>query len=312
MPLDPNVQGLMARMAAAGRPKIWEVTPEEGRQGFIAIARAVDVKDVPIGRIDNGVLPAPDRALPYRLYTPVNADARLLPGLVYFHGGGFVIGNIETHEGLCRLLANGSRCRVISVDYRLAPEHPFPAAVDDSLEVVRWVAGHSDALGIDRDRLAVGGDSAGGNLAAVVCQLIKHVGGPSIALQVLLCPGLDARHDTESFRAYGEGYFLEAKSVEWFSRHYTGSSADPRDVRLSPLLAADLAGLPAAHIHTAEFDPLRDEGKAYADRLEAAGVPVKYVCHGGMIHHFYAMAGAIPYARTAIEQIGAAIGTALA
>ena len=157
MPLDPNVQGLMARMAGAGRPKIWEVTPEEGRQGFIAIARAVDVKDVPIGRIDDGVLPAPDRALPYRLYTPVNADARLLPGLVYFHGGGFVIGNIETHEGLCRLLANGSRCRVISVDYRLAPEHPFPAAVDDSLEVVRWVAGHSDALGIDRDRLAVGG-----------------------------------------------------------------------------------------------------------------------------------------------------------
>lgn len=312
MPLDPNVQGLMARMAAAGRPKIWQLSPDEARQAMIALAQAVDVKDVPIGRIDNGTVAAPGRVLPYRLYTPVDAGAGLLPGLVYFHGGGCVVGNIETHEGLCRLLANGARCRVISVDYRLAPEHPFPAAVDDSLAAVGWVAEHADTLGIDRERLAVGGDSSGGNLAAVICQLVKQFGGPSIALQVLLCPALDLRHDTESFRAYGEGYFLEAKSAEWFSGHYPGGNADLCDVRLSPLLATDLAGLPAAHIHTAEFDLLRDEGKSYADRLEAAGVPVKYVCHLGMIHHFYAMAGAIPYARNAIEQIGAAIGMALA
>lgn len=311
MPLDPNVQGLLTTLAAAGRPKLWEVTPEQGRQGFIALAEAVGIKDVPIGRVNDGAIPAPSRALPYRLYTPVNANAGLLPGLVFFHGGGFVIGNIEIYDGFCRLLANAGGWRVISVDYRLAPEHPFPVAVDDSLEAVRWVAGSSDALGIDRDRLAVGGDSAGGNLAAVVCQLLKQTGGPPIALQVLLCPWLDLTHNTESLRADGEGYFLETKALEWCGRHYVGANADPSDVRVSPSLAADFAGLPAAHIHTAEFDPLRDEAKAYADRLEAARVPVKYVCHPGMIHYFYGMAGVIPYARRAIEQIGSAIGTAL-
>lgn len=312
MSLDPHVKGLLDMLAASGRPKVWQLTPAEARQAFLALAQATDAKDVPIGRIENGELPGPAGPLPFRSYTPAAAVAGPLAGLVYFHGGGFVIGSLDTYDGLCRMLANESGCRVISVDYRLAPEHKFPAAVEDAYAATKWVAQHAATLGIDPNRIAVGGDSAGGNLAAVVCQLAKKAGGPKLALQILFCAPTDITAETESRLAFAEGYFLETASMRWFGDQYYLPDADRRDPRISPLHAADVAGLPPAHIHTAGFDPLRDEGKAYADRLERSGVTVRYTCHEGMIHHFYAMAGAIPYARSAMKTAGAAIKTALA
>ncbi|HYM32898.1 MAG TPA: alpha/beta hydrolase [Candidatus Cybelea sp.] len=312
MPLDPHVKGLMDMLVAAGRPKVWQLTPPEAREAMMALAQAVDAKDIGIGRVENRELPGPASTLPIRIYSPIAPGAERLPGLVYFHGGGFVIGNLDTHEGMCRILANDSGCRVVSIDYRLAPEHRFPAAVEDAFAAVKWVAEHALELGIDPNCIAVGGDSAGGNLAAVVCQLAKSNGAPRISLQVLFCPATDATADTPSMREFAEGYMLEKSSMIWFFENYCGPNADRSDPRLSPGLAGDVSGLPPAHIHTAGFDPLRDEGKAYADRLERAGVKVRYVCHDGMVHHFYCMAGAIPYARAALKEAGAAIKAALA
>jgi acetyl esterase len=309
--LDPQVKALLAMLVAAGRPKIWQVTPAEAREGILALAKAADAKNVPIGRIENGELPGLSGPLRYRIYTPAGSAAGTLAAIVYFHGGGFVIGNLDTQDGMCRLLANASGCRLVSVDYRLAPEHKFPAAIEDGIAAVSWVAREAARNCIDPARIAVAGDSAGANIAAVVCQSAQQAGGPKIALQVLFCPPTDALHDTESSRAFAEGYLLEAEGIRWFGQHTYPPDADPRDPRISPLYAGDLAGLPPAHIHTAAFDPLRDEGKAYADRLRRSGVAVRYTCHDGMIHHFYALAGAIPYAFTAIEQAGGAIKQAL-
>jgi acetyl esterase/lipase len=310
MPLDPHVQSLLDTLAAANRPKTWQLSPREARDNLARLAQLADVKDVPIGAIENGTLPGPAGPLSYRAYTPEGSMRPPLPGLVYFHGGGFVIGSIDVYDGVCRMLANASGCLVVSVDYRLAPEHKFPAAVEDGFAAVTWVAAHAELLGIDARRLVVAGDSAGGNLAAVVCQLAKAAGGPRIALQVLLCARTDAGADTASLRQFAEGYLLEKASIDWFADHY--GAHDIVDPRLSPLRAADVSGLPPAHIHTAEFDPLRDEGKAYADRLAASGVAVKYTCHAGMIHHFYALAGAIPYGKAAMAAIGADIKADLA
>jgi acetyl esterase/lipase len=312
MSLDPAAKNLLDLLVAAGRPKVWQVGAVEGREGLRKLAQAADAKDVPIGRIEDGEWPGPAGALSYRSYTPIDAAEAPLPALLYFHGGGFVIGDLDTHDGLCRLLANASGCRVISVEYRLAPEHKFPAAVEDACAAACWVADHARALGIDPGRIAIGGDSAGANLAAVVCQLAKQAGGPKLALQLLLYPATDSAAETASRRALAEGYLLEKKSMDWFFQQYVEPGTDPKDPRLSPLLAPDLSGLPPAHIHTAEFDPLRDEGKAYAEKLAAAGVKVEYVCHPGMIHHFFCLAGAIPYARTAIANAAAAIKQALA
>ena len=312
MPLDPAAKNLLDLLVAAGRPKVWQLSPPEAREGLRALAEAADAKDVPIGRIENATLPGAEGALPYRSYTPLDAGTEPLPALVYFHGGGFVIGDLDTHEGLCRMLANASGCRVISVAYRLAPEHKFPAAVEDAYAAVYWVAGHVRELGIDGNRIAVGGDSAGGNLSAVVCQLIKERGGPKLALQLLLYPATETDVETPSRLALAEGYLLEKKSIEWFLKQYIALGTDPIDPRLAPLLATDLSGLPPAHIHTAELDPLVDEGQAYAQKLAAAGVAVEYTCHPGMIHHFFCLAGAIPYARTAIDNASAAIKRALA
>ncbi|KAB2920080.1 MAG: alpha/beta hydrolase [Hyphomicrobiaceae bacterium] len=310
MALDIHVRALLDLMAAAGRPKTWQLTPAEAREGLLALANVADAQGVPIGRVENAELPGPGGPLRFRSYTPVSADATRLPGLVYFHGGGFVIGDLDTHDGMCRMLANASGCRLISIDYRLAPEHPFPAAVEDAFAATGWVGEHAADLGIDPSRLGVAGDSAGANLAAVVAQLATRAGRPKLALQVLLCPRTDAAADTKSLRDFAEGYLLEAAAMQWFADHY--GARDPHDPRVSPMRADSVAGLPPAHIHTAAYDPLRDEGKAYADRLAGAGVAVEYTCHPGMIHHFYALAGAIPYARTAIEQVGAAIKRALA
>jgi acetyl esterase/lipase len=312
VPLDPYAKRFLDMVAAGGARDVSRLSPAEMREGFRQLAQTVDARNAPIDRIENGELPGPAGPLPIRIYSPRASAAGRLPGLIYFHGGGGVFGGLDTHEGLCRMLANESGCRVISIGYRLAPEHRFPAAVEDSFAAARWVAAHAVELDIDPGRIAIGGDSAGGNLAAVVCQLATQAGGPKLALQVLLCPTTDMSVESESRRVFAEGYFLDKATIDWTLKHYCPPDVDLRDPRMSPLHAAVIHGLPAAHIHTAEFDPLRDEGKAYADRLERAGVTVHYTCHGGMIHHFYAMAGAIPYARTAMQAAGAAIKKALA
>ena len=309
MPLDPGVQGLLDTLAAAQRPRLWQLSPPEAREAFIAMVKAMGAKDVPIGATEDGTFPGPAGPLAFRKYTPVSASGPRLPGLIYFHGGGFVLGNLDTHDSTCRLLANASGCRVVSIDYRLAPEHKFPAAVDDAWAATKWVVDHSSDLGIEAKRLAVGGDSAGANLAAVVCQLAKRSGAPKIALQLLLYAVTDASADAGSMRDLAKGYLLEEEGLKWFFGHYGAS--DPLDQRLSPLRATDFSNLPTAHIHTAEFDPLRDQGKAYADRLQEAGVKVTYVCHSGMIHGFFSLGGVIPYGRAALEKVGAAVKAAL-
>jgi acetyl esterase len=296
-------------VAAAGQPKLWELTPPEARKKVLELTRMVECEEA-IGRVEDRTLPGPAGPLAFRVYTPLGAHDGPSGGMVFFHGGAWVLGDLDTHDCLCRILANESGCRLVSVDYRLAPEHPFPAAVEDACAATAWIAAHATQLGIDATGLVVAGDSAGGNLAAVVCQSAKQ-SGLKIALQVLLCPVTDIAADNQSRREFAEGYFLEGPLMSWAGNHYLPSGFDSNDPRLSPLRAPDLSGLPPALIHTAGYDILRDEGKAYAEALQSAGVNVRLVCHEHMIHHFYAMGGAIPYARTALKALGADIKAAL-
>jgi acetyl esterase len=309
MQLDTHARVFLEMVAASGQPKLWDLTPDDARKKVIELTRIVEGKEA-IGKMEDRTLPGPAGPLPFRIYTPLAANDQSSAGVIFFHGGAWVLGDLDTHDCLCRILANESGCRLVSVDYRLAPEHPFPAAVEDACAATAWIAAHAAELAVDPSCLAVAGDSAGGALAAVVCQSAKGFGF-KIALQVLLCPVTDIAADNQSRRQFAEGYFLEGPLMSWAGTHYLASGVDINDPRLSPLRALDLSGLPPALIHTAGFDLLRDEGKAYADALECAGVKVHHVCHEHMIHHFYAMAGAIPYARTALKAVGADIKAAL-
>jgi len=295
-------------VAAGGLAPALSEGPDSIRQAMVRLARAVDVRDVPVASVEDRHV---RRDLPIRVYTPRGAAGRRSGAIVFFHGGVGVFGDLDTHDGLCRMLADSSDCRVIAVGYRLAPEHPFPAALDDAAFVVEWVWAHASDLLIERERIAVAGDSAGGTLAAVVCQGAARTGGPPIALQLLLCPVTDVRGGSESRATFAEGFFIDQRTLEWGRRLAYPPGVDLDDPRVSPLRAPDFSALPPAHIHTAEFDPMRDEGKAYADALLGARVGTVYRCHGGMIHHFYCMAGAIPRARVLVHEVGAAAGQAL-
>ncbi|MEJ1970767.1 MAG: alpha/beta hydrolase [Rhizomicrobium sp.] len=311
MSLDVHVRNILDQMAALKAPKLWEIGPQAARAAMrMSIFRG---GDTPIGAVEDRKLPGPVHDIGVRIYTPLGAKDGPLPGLVFFHGGGFVIGDLDTHDDLCRMLANESGCRVVSVDYRLAPEHPFPAAVEDSYAATKYVAGHPAEFGIDPKRLAVGGDSAGGNLAAVVAQLAK-TDGPAIGYQLLIYPvtQLGAAADTASMRDNAKGYFLEKDSMDWFTRCYAPDARHRSDPRLSPLLCKDLAGQPPAYVVTAGFDPLRDEGRDYADALDRAGVSVTYVNYPGMVHGFFSMRGFIPKAREAVAAAAAAVREGLA
>ena len=297
-------------LSDADRSRRTVLTPSSMREKMHQLARAVGLHGVPIGEVANRLLPGPGGPLPVRIYTPETVRGRKSAGLIYFHGGAGVFCSIETHDGICRLLANESLCRVFSVGYRLAPENPFPAAVEDSYYATEWVFENAEALGLDRERVAIGGDSAGATLAAVVCQMAKGDARLKLKLQVLFCPVLDVSRETESRKTYAKGYLFDRETLQWSLQQYCPGE-DLTDFRLSPLRASDFSGLPPAHIHTAEFDPFRDEGEAYAARLERAGVRVTYTCHEGMIHHFYGMAGAVFYARDAISGAGAAIRDSL-
>jgi acetyl esterase len=311
MPLDPLLKGFLDQMAAQPQPKLWELNAPAGRELFAALMQAVGPKDVPIGSVKDLVIPGPVGEIAARSYAPVAGGGEPLPTLVFFHGGGFVIGNVETHDGLCRMLANESKCRVISVDYRLSPEHKFPAAVDDALAAVTWIEANAAQLGVDANRVAVGGDSAGGSLAAVVSQLARDAGTPKIAFQLLLFPVTHIGADTHSRRAFADGYFLEGKGLEWFFNHYFEPGADRAQPKASPLLAEKFAGLPPAYIMVAGFDPLHDEGVAYAEKLRAAGVAVMLDDHPGMVHDFIYLQAVLPKAAEALASAARAVKEAL-
>jgi acetyl esterase/lipase len=303
MPLDRHAKRLLEMIAAGRRDGAAELTAESLRRSMHRLADATDARRVPIAAVEDRLVPGPGAAIQVRAYTPCDAGTDSLPCIAYFHGGTGVFCGIDTHDGLCRMLANASGCKVVSVGYRLAPEHPFPAAIDDAVCATTWIAEHAEELQVDRERLAVAGDSAGGTIAAVICQLAARGAAPRIALQVLLCPVTDLAEESESRRTFAEGYFIERSTLEWAKGVYC-AGADPADPRVSPLRAASFDGLPPAHIHTAEFDPMRDEGEAYANALAGAGVRVRYTCHAGLIHHFYCMAGAIPHARSVLAAVG--------
>jgi acetyl esterase/lipase len=310
MPLDPHAKRLLDMLAMTGAADASHATVNERRDVFRKLMR-LSASDVVIRCVEDRVLPGPGGPICIRIYTPAAAASDQLPGLVYFHGGGLVAGGLDTHDGVCRMLANETGCRLASVDYRLAPEHKFPAAVVDGYAATMWVIRHAAQLGIIRRRIAVGGDSAGGALAIIVAQLARQAQEVELAAQLLLCPITDFGADTVSRRTFSEGHLLDKAMMERDLEHYLPAGMDATDPRISPLRASDFSGLPKAYIHTAEFDPLRDEGRAYADRLTRAGVEVKYTCHPGMVHLFYAMANTIPYARTAVKRIGADIRAAL-
>ncbi|MFA5122183.1 alpha/beta hydrolase [Zavarzinia sp.] len=314
MTLDPQAKAILEQIAKSPLPKLHQVPAGVARQMFEISCKLTDLKDVPIGKVEDRTIPGPGGDLPIRIYTPVAAPAGPLPVLVFFHGGGFVIGSLDTHDAPCRLLANEARCLVVSVDYRLAPEHRFPAAVDDCLAAVNWVAGHFAEIGADPMRIAVGGDSAGGNLSAVVAQMTRDAGSPKLAFQLLIYPATDALHEGLSRKANAEGYMLDQDLMQWFFNQYVGHLGleDLTDPRFSPLRHKDLSKLAPAHVIVAGFDPLRDEGLAYADALRAAGVPVTTAEYPGLIHGFCSMSGVIEAGRTALVEAAARMKEAFA
>jgi acetyl esterase len=308
--IDPHARRFLEKLAAIRPPSALTLTVDERRRALehlLCFAGRIE----PIGRVEDRLLPGPASTLRIRLYTPSAAASTVLPALVYFHGGGLIAGSLETHDSICRSLANASGCRVVAVDYRLAPEHPFPAAIEDGYAAACWVSAHSAQLHIDPERLVIGGDSAGATLAAVVCQMAAATGTIRPALQLLLCPILDSGPHTASRQRFAEGYLLDGATLAHDLRNYLPSGADPADPRISPLRARQLERLPPACIHTAEFDPVCDEGRDYAERLRRAGVATLYRCHSGMIHLFYGMGSLIPYAAGAYERMGADIRSML-
>lgn len=308
MPLDPQAKLLLAQMASMGTPVFQAMSVPEAR-AFIDSMRAFDGDVEDVAHVEPVTLPGPAGDIPARLYRPA-ADGPL-PLLVYFHGGGWVIGGLESHAGVCRSLANASGCATLAIDYRLAPEHKFPAAVDDCYAATSWAVAHAATLGADPARVAIGGDSAGGNLTAVVAQLAHDRKGPPLRFQLLVYPATDARYDTPSYYENATGYFLEAEGMRWFYDHYLRDDADRSDPRASPLRAAHLRGLPPALVITAEFDPLRDEGEAYATRLREAGTPVTLTRYDGMIHGFFALGPLLDQGKQAIAEAATALRAAL-
>ena len=306
MTLAPAARTLLDQIRAADMPPLCETPLEQARRADVALSAADRAEDV--ASIADHEIPGPDGSIPVRVYTPGAPAPR--PLVVFFHGGGFVFCSIDTHDGPCRRLANAAGAVVVSVGYRLAPEDPFPAGLEDCYAATVWSHDHADELGADPQRLAVAGDSAGGNLAAATTLVARERGGPAIRFQALVYPVIDAACDSASYDENASGYFLEARDMHWFWNHYLGTAGDRSDPHASPI-RADLAGLPPAVVVTAQYDPLRDEGEAYAAALRDAGVAVSHRRFDGMIHGFWSMPLLFPEADRVTEEIVAGLRDAL-
>lgn len=309
MPLDPQTKLYLDQMAKLQMPPLSALTPEVIRQG-IAAQYASAPPGEPVANVVNRTIPGPAGEIPVRIYTPQGSGP--FPVLVYFHGGGWVICTLDTHDTQCRSLANGAGCVVVSVDYRLAPEHKFPAAPEDCYAATCWVAEHAAELGGDASRLAVGGDSAGGNLTAVISQMARDQNGPRLIFQLLIYPATDFNAQTASKKENAEGYFLTLDDMHWFEGHYLRDAADKLNPLASPMQAKNLSNLPPALILTAEYDPLRDEGELYGQHLQEAGVPTIIRRYNGLIHGFFGMALLIDEARRAVRETSQTLREAFA
>ena len=310
--LDPEIQMTLALLERRGDPTVETLPPAEGRRVTRRQAEVFAGPPTPMREVTDLEVPGAVGPMAARHYIPDEPGAGPHPLLLFFHGGGFVIGDLETHDATCRLLARHAGVHVLAVDYRLAPEHPFPAPVEDATSALRWALEHAAELGADPERVAVGGDSAGGNLAAVTSLLLTREGGPRPAAQLLLYPTVEAGRTGGSLDTYAEGFFLTKAQVKWFTAQYIPEGTDPADPRLSPLKAPDLSGLPPALVLTAGFDPLRDEGEEYAHAMRAAGVPVLLRRFPGLIHGFGNMTSVSRTSRDALVEIAGAMRAVLA
>lgn len=310
MALDPHVQRFLRALATGKRSAAHASSVSERRAGLAQLL-ALGAVDFPVARARDVSLPGPGGALGARLYEP--ADPPSAPGAVilYLHGGGCVAGSIDTHASISRALCHFSRCHLLALEYRLAPEWRFPAALADARAALEYLAHSGDVLGIDPARIVLCGDSAGGTLAAATAQAAARAGSPRIALQVLICPILDYSRRSASRCEHAQGYLLDEATLAHDLEHYLPADVRPEDPRVSPLRAESLAGGPRTLLHTAEFDPLRDEGLEYFKRLQRDGAALSYTCHAGMIHLFYGLGAVVPHARVALEQIGHEIRTGL-
>ena len=311
---DPQTQALLKRLAAEGGSPVYELTPREARASRNPFFAALGGPPPSVSKVENRSIPGPSGKISVRIYTPEFGmnDAAGYPLLVYFHGGGWLLGNLDTHDSFCRSFANTSGCIVVSVDYRLAPENRFPAAVEDAYAAVCWVRENARHFNGDASRMAVGGDSAGGNLATVCCLMAKERKGPGLAHQLLLYPVLDlSNFDKPSYQEHASGYLLTAESMVYYRDQYLEDEGDRYDPYVSPLLVDDLSDLPPATVVAAELDVLTDEGKAYVDRLKHAGVPAEYLCYDRMIHPFLNFLSVVDRARGATIEIGKLLKEAL-
>lgn len=295
--LDEQTEKMLAEMSAAGGPAMHEMPVEEARTALATISMDGGHRGSQVFAIENRQIPGPNGDVPVRIYWPRGIDTKApMPMLLFLHGGGFVLGDIETHDSITRYLCEKADAIVISVDYRLAPENPFPAGIEDCYAALEWASKNASGLGGDAARLAVSGDSAGGNLAAAVCLMARERNGPAIKLQLLIYPGVDMALETtySSYENFGGGeYFLGIKDMKWLHGLYFRDSSEAKDMRASPLLYSDLSGLPRAVVVTAGFDPLCDQGKHYAERLNEAGVEAEYQCFEGTIHGFFNFANVL-------------------
>lgn len=306
MPLEATTAAMLAAAAEAGAPPLSDLSPVQAREMYRMMQPPAD--DITVGHIEDRHIPGQAAEIPIRIYRPEGSGP--FPVHLHYHGGGWVIGDLETHDADCRELCRAADVIVIAVDYRLAPEHPYPAAVEDCLAAAQWAAANAEAIGGSSGPISVGGDSAGGNLAAVVTRIARDAGAPRINFQLLLYPVTDAAMDTVSYVENREGYMLTEQSMTWFWESYCQNPERRLEPDASPLRAADLSGLPAAHVMTAEFDPLRDEGEAYAKRLQEAGVAVTCERYDGLIHGFFSQARLIPAARPALDAAAKALRNA--
>jgi acetyl esterase len=306
--IDADAAKVLELVRQSGRPPYETLQPGEARELYRAARLVLQPEPPEVAEVRDIAVSAPSGAIPLRLYRPAGSAAETkLPALIFFHGGGWVLGDLDTHDGVCRRLANAAGCAVVAVDYRLGPEHKFPAAVEDALHATEWIAGKADALGLDGSRLAVGGDSAGGNLAAIVCIDARDRGGPTLRHQLLIYPATDMACSHESHRIHTEGLPLTHATVVWFRDHYLRSADDHADWRASPLRAVEFRDLPPAYVITAGFDPLASEGEEFAAKLRAAGVPVTLRRYDSQIHGFVTMGRIIAAAGEALDAAGAAV-----